>query len=351
MREIDVAAALSRHIAKANPKLMLAASFFNTVCGQVNEPKKSLVEEMNLGRVISATGLTILPSRTEGTIKETLSIEEVPHKVAAGKSGADRGGRDVESDSDRDEPEVVVLEDTEMSVKKSSGDESRSRSSFGGGSSSSCHSRVSRKRAAEDSPEREHGGSLRQPFPGAISRGPGGCRLYVPTNTVVTSEGTMGAITEVEIIASAGGKSANILLEKPTGTTAESRPSIKTCAQVEASREPSEPVDEIVDERSLILMVRPIDESDAEGKTDSTAMMSRLRNLNMTIVAMDTRGDGPILPPHVRACATSFVTVNTTVNIPAGLLSGANTCTPASVDMRAPTSVNLRALTDGDNRN
>jgi len=187
-REIDVAAALSRRMTEDHPKLASAASFLNTVCGRETESKKSLVKKANTGKVTAATKSTVRSSRTDNAIEQTLSIKEVPHAMAAEKSGAGRGGGDVESDSDHDEPEVVVLEDTEMSGGESSGDESQSRSSFGGGSSSFCQSRASRKRAAEDSPEREHGGLLRQRFPGAISRGAGGCRVYLPTNIAVTSE-------------------------------------------------------------------------------------------------------------------------------------------------------------------
>jgi len=193
MREIDVAAALSKRIAETNPELTAVASFLNIVCGRANEPKKRQAEEVNWRRKTSEAESAILPSRPGRETEEGPLTMEVPHKVAVATSGTDRGGVDVESDSEYDEPEVVVLEDTESSGGESSGDESRSRSSFGGSSSSFCHSRVSRKRAAEDSPEREHGGALCQLFPGAISRGAGGCRVYVPTQTIVTSEETIGA--------------------------------------------------------------------------------------------------------------------------------------------------------------
>jgi len=59
----------------------------------------------------------------------------------------------VESDSDRKETEVVILEDSERLVEGSSGDKSGSRSS--GSSYSFGHSRTSRKRMAEESPERK----------------------------------------------------------------------------------------------------------------------------------------------------------------------------------------------------
>jgi len=62
------------------------------------------------------------------------------------------GGGDVESDSDREEIAVVVLDDTDMSLAESSGDESISRSSSGGSSSGSWRGRISRKRAARVCP-------------------------------------------------------------------------------------------------------------------------------------------------------------------------------------------------------
>jgi len=269
-------------------------------------------------------------------VGEVLSIEGVSHEVAEGRGGAGRGGGDVESDSDRDKPEVVVLEDTKMSGAESSGDESRSRSSFGGSSSSSCHSRVNRKRAAEDSPERVHGRSLRQPFPGAISRGAGGCRLYVLINTITTNKGAMSANPEVEIITSAKGMVANILAVKPPGPTAEATPSVIASVPVRTSSEPSVPVGEIIDGRSLISATRPTDVSNMAGNTDPTDGIPRTRTLDTTIAARDARGNITIMPSRTRASTTPFVSVSTMVNIPARLPAGANTCALASVNLRAP---------------
>jgi len=108
-----------------------------------------------------------------------------------------RGG-DLESDSDREEDAVVVLDDTDMSEGESTGEESRSRSSFGGSSSESGHSRTNRKRAAEDSPDRDYDPPSRQTFPGVVIRGKSGCRIYVPTQGTTEEEARRIVISTVE---------------------------------------------------------------------------------------------------------------------------------------------------------
>jgi len=134
--------------------------------------------------VANTTEPTATTSRATGASEERPPRKDVPHVAESSNVRRPRGGGDVESDSEPEETEVVVLEDSEMSVDGSSGDESRSRSS--GSSYGSGHSRANRKRTAEDSPERESRPASRHPFPGTVSRRTGGCRLYLPIRDTVT---------------------------------------------------------------------------------------------------------------------------------------------------------------------
>jgi len=85
-----------------------------------------------------------------------------------------------------------------------------------------------------DSPDREHCGPSRQPFPGAVSRGAGGCRVYVPTSMIVANEGTTDPATERK------------------------NPSVIASVFVETSSGTSVPVDETTGGRPLVLSTRSI---------------------------------------------------------------------------------------------
>jgi len=63
-----------------------------------------------------------------------------------------------------------------MSIGGSSSDGSPAHSSCG----SSVSERESRKRAADESPDREREGSSRRNFPGRVMRSAAGCRVYIP---------------------------------------------------------------------------------------------------------------------------------------------------------------------------
>jgi len=115
--------------------------------------------------------------------------------------------------------------------------------------------------------------------------------VYIPTNTTIASEGAIVATTGGKTIAAVMGTNADVPVGKPTDTTAESFLSIK---------EPSVPIGEIVDERPLNPMARPVEDSEAGRMGDSTVGTSRSRNLSTTIVAMDIRDDEPSRPLHIR---------------------------------------------------
>jgi len=158
LRDVEVALAMREHLAVTDPGLVMASSLLSAVRGQPRAP------ETKTGGKIVATSAS-RPSRAE----------------TSPSTGRYRGGGDVESDSEPETTDVVVVDDTEKSEGEMSGDESSSESSSGGSSSDSGRSRVSRKRAADGSPEREYIERGRQPFPGATSRSTGGCRVHLPT--------------------------------------------------------------------------------------------------------------------------------------------------------------------------
>jgi len=138
-----------------------------------------------------------LPSDEVRATETIPSGGEIPYVGDAGERVTGGEGKKVASDKEHDEADVMVLDDTEMSAGESSGLELGSRFSSGSGSSSSCVSQSSRKRAAENSSEQEVNDTARQRFPGAISRGAGGCRVYVPSGTT-TEGGKPCAVTAVD---------------------------------------------------------------------------------------------------------------------------------------------------------
>jgi len=90
-----------------------------------------------------------------------------------------------------DEPsEIDVSDDDAMSIGDS-GNEGGISENYSGTGSSSCGestaSRGSRKRPADESPEREPKEISRREFPGNVTRSQGGCRIYVPTVTSVNA--------------------------------------------------------------------------------------------------------------------------------------------------------------------
>jgi len=184
LREIDVATAIREHLAETNPKLTTATSFLEAVCGRTYAPKKGKASESTAASVGELGTMGMLSHAT------VLSSKVVSGLWGLASGDKRRGGGDVESDSDREMTDVLVLGDTEMSEGETSDNESGSRSSSGGSSYSSGHSRASRKPAAEDSLEREPRGIERRPFPGATSRGEGGCRIHLPTRKMAERAAT-----------------------------------------------------------------------------------------------------------------------------------------------------------------
>jgi len=345
LRKIDVAAALGKSIAENNPELTAAPLFLNAVCGRVNELKKQQVEEADSGIVASAARATTPPlylstvTMSEQVAEEPPLLEEVPCTASARASKTGKGGGDVESDSDHDEGEVVELDDTEMSAGNSSEDESQTHSSSAGSSSSSDRSRVSRKRAAEESPERELSGPSCQKFPGTISRGAGGCRIYVPAKIMVTEEGTGVANPD-------GATFTEITANRQSGTTAESPRCVSAVAPVGPPNELKMPVARTTCTGAAPnnTTTPPTYTTSAGDTTKATDGVQCARDLVVRNVAMGIEEHAVALPERVRTKPTSFVAVTTVVNIPAQLLTNATICVLA--DEEATESVNVAAQHD-----
>jgi len=165
LRDIEIAIAMREHLAVTNPDLTMAASLIGAVRGQPHAPKDKATEEAVIasGKRSSKVDMSPSTARAPESMNPTTTTSSAEGIETGGRY---RGGEDVESDSEPETTDVVVVDDTEWSGEETSGNESSSGSSSEGSSFNSGHSRVSRKRAADESPEREHSERGRQPFPG-----------------------------------------------------------------------------------------------------------------------------------------------------------------------------------------
>jgi len=197
LRDIDIAMAMREHLATTNTELDTVTSFLGAVCGRPTVRRDKRRDIAPLSDEVAMEVETVTAPPSDQRIPDSASTTKQMASTDAKDSG-DRykgSGGDVESDSDREEAAVVILDETEISVGESSGEESRSRSSDGGSSSGSWRSRASRKRAAEDSPDRDYYPPARQAFPGVVSRGKSGCRIYVPSLGTVGNEAKRNAMS------------------------------------------------------------------------------------------------------------------------------------------------------------
>jgi len=156
----------------------------------------------------------------------------------------------------------------------------------------------------------------------------------------------MGATLKGEANTSASGMITDVSAGTPAGTSAGTAPSVSTSAPVEASNEPSVPVDAIIDGESLVPTAWPTDAAGAVGNVNTTGGISIGRALDTTIAVMDTSDDTTVAPSHGRASNALFVAVKLVVNIPSGILSAANIGVQTSKNIRAPVSVNPRTSTN-----
>jgi len=113
-----------------------------------------------------------VPTGIDADVPETVAL--VPDYVVETSAGVG----DVKEATTRkpDESDMVSIPDTVMSIGGSSSEGSPCRSTCG----SSASATGSRKRAADESPDRKVVRNTRRDFPGRIMRSAAGCRVYVP---------------------------------------------------------------------------------------------------------------------------------------------------------------------------
>jgi len=117
LREIDVVETMREHLAETNPELTTAASFLDSVCGRIRAPKKTETNEFTAAKMIVSTeirksevGTTDQPSHK--TVSSSRAVSGYGGTVRVDKY---QGCGDVESDSDHEMTDIVVVGDTEMS--------------------------------------------------------------------------------------------------------------------------------------------------------------------------------------------------------------------------------------------
>jgi len=191
---------------------------------------KSMLEEELAKDEPSAASVSVLKSaaygRDEPVDIEMLGMEIVADAVTGEMTLGDNSiiiDNEIEPEgtcrveTEEVDDKGVISDDAAMSVGDSDEEEEGS-DGFSRSSSSSSHgesnlSRGSRKRPADESPEREQKEGSHREFPGAVTRSEGGCRIYVPlrvavqpvsevgpTVAVTTRDGTITLETAVETV-------------------------------------------------------------------------------------------------------------------------------------------------------
>jgi len=188
---------LEEELQKTRPSLSSIAAFRAAAYGEDKVPELATIEN-DLATVIETIVLTSVMSLplAETHIGETPGSGK-PAKVrmvVVEAEGASATGVLIE---DEVATEIVVSDDAAMSVGDSDEEEESdgfSRSGSGSSREESILSRGSRKRPADESPEREVAVTIRKEFPGLVSRSEAGCRIHVP---VVERVGAMEVMTQL----------------------------------------------------------------------------------------------------------------------------------------------------------
>jgi len=173
---------LKEELAKANPSLASVSAFPKAAYGDESvaaataEPEDIIMKELVMGAGI-------------------LAVDGDPSTRGEGRQTA--AATDAKRGIDPDEVaikgiEVTVSDEEAMSVGDSDGETSDDFSVSGHSTSGdeSLRSKASRKRPADDSPERESTDIPRRGFPGAIKRSEAGCRVHIPQATGSTPSAT-----------------------------------------------------------------------------------------------------------------------------------------------------------------
>jgi len=175
-RTIRITAAkslLEEELAKTNPFLPSVAAFHKAAYGEesvVSTPE--IISDTLQQGLTTGAGISIVSEQPSTRGQDG---------GAAAATGTQRG-IEAEGGTIEDVAEIVSDDEDAMSVGDSEGETSDGFSGSGRSTSGgeSMRSRGSRKRPADDSPEREPTEAPRRGFPGAITRSDSGCRVHIP---------------------------------------------------------------------------------------------------------------------------------------------------------------------------
>jgi len=173
---------LKDELKNTNPSLALIVAIRKAAFGNESLEKT----ELNAGRMVTQE----LPIDTGERSISALPIAAESELLIEGDErtlDAQAGGRD--------ESELLLSDDTAMSIWDSDEEDTGSNGFSRGVASSSCGESVvspgSRKRPADESPEREPAETTRKEFPGSVTRSDAGCRINVPPVIIEEAKGTV----------------------------------------------------------------------------------------------------------------------------------------------------------------
>jgi len=204
---------------------------------------------------------------------EAKQMTETPVRVIEGTTG----GKELDK--------VVLTESREAAIGTDEG-------TVGG---ESIVSRESRKRRADESPEREGTGSVRKGFPGVVSRSEAGCRIHVPPTAGVamncdeTTETATEAHTDVPGLTTA--MDIEELIDTPGGS-----------AGTDSAEQSTTPIVPEIGVEAQIPTPAPMEQTGVEAQTTATAPMEQ------TGVEAQTTATAPIGQTGVEAQTTATAT-------------------------------------------
>jgi len=166
---------------KINPSMTSVAAFRKAAYGD-----ESLeTTDLGVGRML----VQEVTTNTEGSLTSTRPLTTETELVMKGD------GRKLKAQAGQcDEAEIVTSDDAEMSIgdldEEETGSDGFSGSDASSSGGESVVSRGSRKRLADESPDRQPADMIHKEFPGTVTRSHAGCRIYVPPPAKKEEEGT-----------------------------------------------------------------------------------------------------------------------------------------------------------------
>jgi len=198
IKEIAASQLLQEELAKTDPNLVSVASFLSKVCGtdkdtrHLRETAGSLIREGGKEGVARTGAVTILSSElSTGYEGPAAAFESSGDSVVIPVEDEETDISEVQVNAVAEEARginIPVVEGTIVSGMTLPGDNVMSVGSSTDVSldHSTCGSSVSasesRKRTADESPDRDCDVRSRREFPGRVTRSSAGCRVYIPTS-------------------------------------------------------------------------------------------------------------------------------------------------------------------------